>query len=245
MNSSPLVPTPIVDKNGRQTTVHRRSADQSASAKTMPAPAVSPSKPSSDLSPYQRRQLAEGIDSAARVASGSGRSKELVQFVLYSYPDELLLRIEEIQRDKPEGIKLVNYLIMEGVGADEVSEMIHFSPLMEKGIKLFVAQNILRSLHNYPHLPSSKDYSKESPEVLAKAESIVRVKDAMFSFIGVRMFMGMGSTIEDESLITLAVDNADKSVLIAASMKARQTTDVELLREVLRSDSMPVSDGVL
>lgn len=245
MISNPLVPTPIVDKNGRQTTVHRRSGGPvSSSVSAIPAPSSPPTK-TDRLTPYERRSLVDAIEKEARRASVSGRNVELVKHTMYGYPEELLTRISEVQSESGDTARMVNYLLMEGVTGNEVSEMIHFAPFMSSGIRLFVAQNFLRSLHHYPQLPPSDDYGKESEEVRSKAEAIIRVADAMFSYTGVLMFKGVGSMIDEETLIDLAVSNPEKSQLLASAIKSRKTTEIGVLREVLEADNAPLSEGVL
>lgn len=240
--NQPLVPTRIVDRNGKQTTVHRKAAQQSGSEWKPPAVAVSVP---TGLSAEEREQMITAIRYKASASILRGQNMVGLERHLSGFDDDLLKSIRECQVNVPTGHARVNGAIVDKCSSSEVREMIHFSPLVEDAHRYTALMMIIRSLRHYPQLPEATEYSSAEEPVRAKAEALVKVLCEVFWGRGKGAFTGDGSTYPDDELIDLVVSSPEKAELIANFIVDRETTDVNLIRELVANDAVPLSDGVL
>lgn len=247
MASNNLTPTPTVDKNGRQTTVYRKPGRLLEPLRQFPS-VVTPDNAEDAPNKWEARQ--EMLRSISQTASDDlrcGNSPRDIRKHIMTFSDELLERIEACQKEAAPWSRRVNARLVELSSSNEVSETAHFAPLVSEDVLDNAARSMLMSLHYYPQLPNSKDYSQESPEVRLQAEALMRVIDAAMEH-GICRWNGVhveSLVLNDEGFADLVIENSDRVEVIVDFVRDRKMIDVGALREILSMNTSPLSRGVL
>lgn len=250
MASSNLFPTPTVDKNGRRTTVYRKSERPLEPLRQFPS--VSFPAHGNDASGVVngwevRQEKLRGISQHASEVMKCGNSQRDIKKHIMTFPDELLERIESCQKEGALWSRRVDARLVELSDFNEVSETTHFAPLISDDILDNSARSMIQSLHYYPQLPKSKDYSQESPELRLQAEALMRVIDTAIDH-GICGWNGVNVeslVIKVEGFAELVMENKDRVEMIIDFMRDRKIIDVGAIREILSTDAPSLSRGVL
>ena len=240
--TQPLIPTPIVDRNGRRTTVYRKPASSSAAVNLPPVKSTVSQSPTQ----VDRSALIESI--RYNVSQKAARGRNMPELIPYldNFDDDLLVRLKDYHTDDTHGYDRISRAILNRTVANELRELVHFSPLIHHDARDATARMLINSLREYVvQLPSAASYSKTEKPVREKAEALVRVLSAVAHVDGTSAFDGYGNTYPNRELIDLIVSSPEKAELMANVILGRKSTDVNMIREVLINDSVPMSDGVL
>jgi hypothetical protein len=250
MASNNLFPTPTVDKNGKQTTVYRKADRPLEPLRQFPA--LTLPEHSDDISGVAnkweaRQEMLRGISQYASEEMKCGNSQRDIKKHIMTFPDDLLERIESCQKEGSLWSRRVSARLVELSDFNEVSETAHFSPLISDDILDNAARAMIQSLHYYPQLPKSKDYSQESTELRLQAEALMRVIDAAMDhgICGWNGVHGESLVIKVEGFAEMVIENKDRAEVIVDFIRERKRIDVDALREILSTDVPALSRGVL
>jgi hypothetical protein len=250
MASNNLFPTPIVDKNGRQTTVYRKPERPLEPLRQFPSVAA-PENTAISTSVNDdwelRGKMIFHISTTAHDDLRVGSAPNIIARHIRRFPDDVLERVWECQKKSPAAARRVNARLVELSDFNEVSEVAHFAPLVSEDIMDNSARSMIQSLHYYPQLPKSKDYSQESTEVRLQAEALMRVIDAAMDQ-GICGWNGVhveSLVIKVEGFAELVIENKDRVEVFIDFMRDRKMIDVGAIREILSTDVPSLSRGVL
>jgi hypothetical protein len=250
MVSNNLFPTPIVDKNGRQTTVYRKPERPLEPLRQFPSVSA-PEKVTASTSFKDdwelRGKMIFDISTTAHDDLRVGSAPNIIARHIRRFDDDVLERVRECQKKSPAAARRVNARLVELSESNEVSEVAHFAPLISEDILDNSARSMIQSLHYYPQLPKSKDYSQESPEVRSQAEALMRVIDTAIDH-GICGWNGVhveSLVIKVEGFTEMVIENKDRVEVIIDFMRDRGLIDVGAIREILSTDVPALSRGVL
>lgn len=245
-----LVPTAIVDKNGRLTTVHRRAAS------SVPKPSDFPS-PVPRLAERSKQEIIPGIiDELNELKMIDAGDVEYLTEKLDEYTLDFLVRAEAALQESPEMSSLVGLLIESGADEFHINEAIRFFPEMESR-DFWDALRLIKTLHGYyPSLPEEDDYSKASPAVQSQCSALLKVTSAVrLSTRDERGTMRMISVgdknfdrvaiLNDERMIALVLDNPEQAERIIEIITDRGSAEFGMVHAVLHAESLALASGTL
>lgn len=236
---SRLTPTPIVDKNGRATTVHRKMMN-TGSPVTAPAPQL-PAPATFDRTTVINA-LAEGYAAYSNVGSSLYRD-------LDSFPDDVLSRLWELQIEFPKPMPttlafMVKRRVVHRGGLSGVREGLRFFPALVGKYTYRTIDQMVDGLHKYRQLPACEDFSQESETVQSQCEALLRVHCELLG-LPRRSRVSDPDTIFDAALVDLILEEHQRADQIARIITERNSFDTVMIREVLASDSTALGNGVL
>lgn len=246
-----LIPTPTVDKNGKQTTVYRRGYQSGATTRTFPTPTVSePSSARNDLI----GDTALALASAANAPEFSLRS---VTKDLERCSDELIEHVAEVlgsvddERARTKVAVKISLQIMrkpqgEKSGAaheEEVHEELYLYPVVPDAGPTMV-RRIIESVRHLPQFSGMTSLRDASEDDLRNCRALARVMGSALRehLIDPRLD---SYTFEDERVIDLVLEYPERASLIADVIRDRYTLDPVLLREVVESEASALGSGIL
>lgn len=231
--SKPLIPTPVVDKNGRLTTVHKKAVEAGTGSVTIPAPTFA--EPS-----FLERQREIILWSVAGSLRMTAKKQEEVKKTISGYSDGFLPKLVEALEDE-DRTSATAHLIFHGKDEREVGEMIRFLPSTD--ITGFTGSfALIKTLHGYyPGLPDAEDYSLASADVQSQCESLLHVTCAVrecspewFNWMR-RVDVDDDSTmiLKDERLVALALERHDVCLKIVDVIYERESADFDIIGPAL------------
>lgn len=250
MNNSPLVPTPTVDKNGRQTTVYRRVEADNKSANGIPAPRVSGVRvPVSE-------EIVNAISGILMYDEGDREEEELRRY---------LQKLSPVFRETLTGVlNDEDYNFVTSVAAnihdlnDEafLNEFIRF--VREAGINdLGRAGGMVRALHRYPlHLVGGHhDLTKAPDAVQESCSRLLRVTAAleelyeedMTSIRYIDFYNGLSSApiLANDQMIDLVASDAYATEKILEIIATYRTHDVNAIFGIMNGVEPSLAEGSL
>lgn len=226
---SNLIPTEIVDKNGRRTVVHRKPLPVASRVDLFPRPSV-PGYPEE-----KRHEMIREIKAAIE---GEGATASRIAMVtLNQLYDGLLDRLLAVYQERPSNLWRITNLLGSGAGAGFISEALLFYPELSR-CDSFTAVNMMRSLHGYRQLPVSDDYSQEPHPVPEQALALLRVMDCVDREIGGGVFRDHPAfkyVLMDDRITDVVVMNYDQVDRIIGLITDRHSVDAEMISNVLES----------
>lgn len=232
--------TPIVDKNGRRTTVYRKAASSSGAA-VFPSPSV-------DAAGKQRRTVISRLVDGYGV---SGNQRVALMDELASYPDEVLdalwdVHVKDPDPRPPSLAWSVAYRVMQREGVSAVREALYFFPLLggDRYPYNYISQQV-DALHLYPQLPKCEDFTLEDEVVRSQCRSILILHEAVASVVGNETTDRRTGIIAATELVDLTVKEHERAQQIAKIITERNSIDVPMIRSVLDAEVVPLSNGVL
>lgn len=274
MNSN-LVATPIINKNGVRTTVHKRDTGTSSQETALPAPGLNASSGISKFSAVERTtmvdelcDLFESSHLKYKPLSIGINPDDLISLrnKLATYRDEVIVKLHanaqhqtghnkaflSVNKDASEE-DLMNYLVLsEGDQAHE--------RLFELGKGYcFNLPDAVRSLHTYPQL--SYEYTEEHfQKVIALTGVVTAIQSELpderhwedhsngrlITYTpSPRFGKEQLARITSDDLIDLILEQPERWEQIADIVAARGTDDTVLIRSVLDSETQSIRDGLL
>jgi hypothetical protein len=250
--TSNLTPTPVVDKNGRQTTVYKRAEGSVKYATVIPAPVVV--DPAQDEIDAKVNWIIDEIDESVHLSDQEDR--EAVRSTLETYSPEFLIKVEEALQHL-ETVTIASLLIAAGESESLVSEALTFMPQMEV-VRFHESLNLVKSLHRdyYPGLPKVKDYGVADDHVQSQCIAILKISLAMKRYSDdrdgdLRMVdvgtenIDRAAIMADQRMIALVLERPDEADLIVDTIRERGTGEFGVIHAVLSNEAIALSSGTL
>lgn len=237
-----LIPTTVVDKNGRRTTVHKKAPGTSKVASLPPVAALT-----STVSEKERRNsLTETLLSAWPAYDSDSLKGSNARAFLRDCSMESLEGLEHTRVNHPGTFTKMGYMASDGYSEAEVREAMYFYPQM-RGSSYFTARRIMASLHEYRELPYTQDLSSEDEAVRAQCTALIRVIESLIDGDHEDAFHDRQPPfmIRDLGLVEFTVEHPDRADLIAGFVRDRGAADVNVLTELLESESPSLGSGLL
>lgn len=241
MASNNLTPTPVVDKNGRQTTVYRKGA-VSPVVKSLPKVSHVADTVVSD-----RDML---IESLVDGYSAYGLASSSLPRELASYPDEVLDALWELYDADPEGrASSLGGMVRRRIMYDHrdvsgVREALRFFPIVHGFYSYRVLSPIVDSLHRYSELPACEDFTQQPESVQRQCDALLTVHRELLDSYPMGINQG-AHILKSSELIDLIMREPDKAERIGRIIGERKSDDVAMIREVLSAEVKSMSSGVL
>lgn len=239
-----LVPTAIVDKNGRQTTVHKKAANTRTGTSL-------PRVGGSSVSEAKRRNgLVDSVLSAWPYYDVSSAKGHNMLMVLRQCSMDSLERLESMRLENPQVLTMLGFLATDDDSEESLREAMYFYPHMGN-LTFYFARNIMASLHEYRQLPDSRDFSAESDEVRTQCKALISVTNGLINLTQSDLSSSAFRpsqhhfVIDDDALVGFVLDHTDSADLIAGFLQERGVTDVEVLSQLLASESPALGTGLL
>lgn len=248
-----LIPTPTVDKNGRQTTVYRKSGGKGR-AKSVPSPAVSAA---AEARSTKLVQTALEIFRGTQVDAASRRS---IIDQLHNCSDELVERIhssllsvedfdDRLQLSSKIRIKFDKRFYAEDGFEERLDDALYFYPLLPHRSFSF-ADKVIRSLRAYPQLPATKHFKDASSDLMVRYVALARTIDAVLTVSAIsgpfrRGGVGDVYVFDNDKLTELVLDYPEQSDRITSIIKDRGMYDPELLRLIIEGGASALGSGTL
>lgn len=243
-----LIPTPIVNKNGIPTTVYRKPMQIGVVKETLPAPAIG----GGVVNQRTRNILVFAGNvrkEAEKMFSMSDEDFDGIVDDLKTYPDDLLERLVHADAEGVTNMRLVKRLVLVGGGPYKVNEAMHFYPMLAEGVTNYLITKKVESLHHYPQLPKSLDYSSEPEETREKATALLRLIHAVHDDLGAtEAFEASGGhklVLKDDRLTELVLTHYQRIDDIIELMKERETMNPDVIRAFLETDAPALGTGIL
>lgn len=250
--ASNLIPTTVMDKNGKQTTVYRRAEEQNNRAAVIPAP-MSVSKARGE-----RAARIDGIiDEIAESVTISGDvERGYIRSTLEGYSPHFLIKVEDALQHI-ETVTIASTLIQSGESQSFVSEALTFMPQMEV-VGFYESLRLVQSLHKdyYPGLRKVEDYGAADKHLQSQCLAILKVSLAMKRHsedrngdlrmvdVGTEQ-IDRAAIMADQRMIALVLENPDKVDLIVNAIKERRTGEFGIIHAVLNNEALALSSGTL
>lgn len=237
-----LVPTTVVDKNGRRTTVHKKVPGTS---KMVSLPHVAaPSAAVSDKK-RQRDRIRALLDAWPDYAKDSLKGSN-VRTLLMKCSTDSLERLEHTRVNDPGTFIKLGYMASDGCSEADISEAMYFFPEVRSST-YFIARRIMASLHEYRELPCTQYLSSEDEDVRSQRAALIRVIEALIDGDHGEAFYDRQPPfiIRDSKLVEFTIEHSDRSDLIAGLVRDRGATDVNVLAQLLESESPALGTGLL
>lgn len=247
-----LIPTPVVDKNGRQTIVYKRSEGSVRPTTGFPAPLATNS--TQDEIEARTNRIIDEIGESVHLADQEDR--EMVRSTLETYSPEFLIKVEEALQHL-ETVTIASLLIAAGESEPLVNEALTFMPQMEV-VGFHESFRLVKSLHRdyYPGLPKVKDYGVADDHVQSQCLAILKVSLAMKRHSDdrdgdLRMVdvgtenIDRAAIMADQRMIALVLERPDKVDLIVDTIRDRRTGEFGVLHAVLNNEAIALSSGTL
>lgn len=258
-----LIPTRILDRNGKATTVHKK-VDLNGTAKqfSAPPPLAAPTNKVdielfqivSDMNRmmYPADETPDFIHNAETIISKTVTA-------LNAYPEKLRKTIlDYIKTETHEKTRGVLYWVQEGWTEATLNEW--FS--CEEVLQDTQPDQLLRGVHLYPQLPQIEDYTtadeRTQEQVTALLAVTARLEKEKFAreranrddptlndFPLETVGYHQAVKLNNDGLIKLILDRPEQADQIAGIILERGTADAELIQEALVTDSPSLHHGVL
>lgn len=248
-----LIPTPTVDRNGKATTVYRKSVS-STPAKLLPAPVVTN---------YDQAKSGLVMDTVVELFRGTVigiDQREIANAALRSCSSEVVERVHSsltglgFDSGRSElsqllRVKLSYFPERRSELEGELDDALCFYPLVRKR-SYNVAERIIASLRKYPQVPATTErFSGESDEVMAKYVALVRVIDSSIGYPNDRSIFKDDSlglyVFEDDKFTELVLEYPEQTEQIISVIRERGTRDPEAIRMVIEGSTTALSSGAL
>lgn len=230
--TSRLTPTPIVDKNGKQTTVHKKPALSPDSRKALPQPVLN----TREALEYETAVALCANDPTpeSKASETSSQHYDRCRKVLSAYSPATLQRVREIA-ETARGYDLLEMISLDGVPEDTANDYCTLSHVLEAE-KMYKNEGFrhLNALPHYKHLDPiiAGDYPDKR---LAKATAIIRVTKHL-EMMGVDV-LAENPFGEDESWIKFIPDEKLRD-LLTTSDDPEHTADIIIERNIFDEDEI-------
>jgi hypothetical protein len=275
MKNSNLIATPIVNKNGVRTTVHKRDPTTTTKATELPAPDLSRAPGTGKLTAMERTAMVDDLASLFSLSSFPpeiyGNSIDSYHPLvmpfrekLENYSDELIGKLHKssqstdrsngtfllVDDDKSEEY-LLTYLALHGNDYERVFET-------GRGWS-FNLPDAVNSLATYRQLPyeHTDEYYQKATALTGVVAAIQHKipKESHWEDHSEARYLTYTPNPEDEEeslaritsddIIELILERPERWTQIADIITERDTTDASLIRSIIDSDTSAISEGTL
>jgi hypothetical protein len=273
MKSNNLVPTPIVNKNGVRTTVHKKTNPASTATAILPAPGITTD--SAVLSPKGRIEIIKTINSTVKeYQSLNGWNPKKWSYgdlgtTLHSCSDTAIIAIRDLLLTDPKGFlqreERDDFLFAlaqkdEKVSGTTVHEYVTYREHL-KSCTMPTKIKLIKGLHSYTQLPAMENYSDAAPEtktsiiaLLSVAKNLYRsdlIKDLLSPATNSTVSKAPVSSndgplrLTDNNLVALLIERPEAADEITIIITEKGISDGELIRDMIESDTPSIRDGLL
>jgi hypothetical protein len=272
MTNSNLVPTPIVNKNGVRTTVHKKVAPASPATAALPAPAVT--MDSAMLSFKDRREIITMVnDKVKESQSVNGWDSKKWSYgdlgaTLRSCSDTAIIAIRDLLLIDPQGFlqreERDDFLFAlaqkdEKVSGTTIHEYIVYREHL-KGTSMSTKIDLIKGLHTYTQLPAMENYADADQETKANIITLLSVakklysRDLMKNLYSAHLNSTESTTsvssdgqirLTNDNLVALLIERPEAADEIIALIVDKRINDGELIRNMIESDTPSIRDGLL
>lgn len=275
MKNTNLVPTPIVNKNGVQTTVHKRGTTTTSKVIPLPAPIPSTSIGTGNLSSLKRAKIVHNL---SKRFSRNAYPPEVYGVTidsygplimpyrekLGSYSDELLGKLYKaaqstdrsngtfllVNEDKSEEY-LLTYLALHGDNYERI-----FDTGRGYSFNLPDAVNSLATYRQLPYEHTDEYYQKATALTGVVAAIQYKIpKESHWEDHAETRYLTYTANPENEKeslasitsddLVDLILEQPERWTQIADIVVERGTTDASLIRSIINSDTSSIAEGTL
>lgn len=255
-----LVPTTVIDKNGKRTTVHRRPSEQaSAGTSKIPAPDIAqrPVDRGMALDVFHDAVIREyqlnpadfddRIDLQSIMGIASRRS------------DEVLAVLHQALTNGSDHTTVMLDAVSSQQASDTVvSEVIAFAPCLRTGAVMLSAINGLREYGSA--FPYMEDYTKATGRTREQVRGLLTVVSILGDeYPNGQEWESKGLPIEEITdnnhrwyarinngpLLQYVLENPEHAERISEIILHRKTIDTTLIDSIIHSDAPSISDGLL
>lgn len=245
--TSPLVPTPVVDRNGRLTTVHKRADQPVKNAATIPAPVAAVKAQPSKAKLVSA--LADAMDDVLYL--DEPEQKDYLIENLEAHDADFLANL---QREMGNGNDFIpSTLVNDHETKEYINEVLRFAD--HTGQETFPETcALIRSLHLYPQLPNYPDFSEAPEEVQEQCIALMKTANAVANFSSdAGKELETVAVPEREDVFVLRDDALVQAVLAAPENAERLITVIEeqrtgrfaVIDAYLNGGTSPMVSGVL
>lgn len=187
---------------------------------------------------------------------GLHKRLESCAYELATFSDDLLDRVhQELVVNKTKlGVELINILLDE-YNSKTIHDHLVFRPAL-KNSSAHEARLLIRSLRDHTLLPTVDNYTDCDPLITKQAAAILIVTERLYSHYNesrrvgspatwVPLLISNGVRLQFPPIIKLVLSTPESADQIADIMISRETTDAQLIKSILNSDSPSLSNGVL
>lgn len=193
MSNRNLVPTPIVNKNGVRTTVHKKVTLAPSAAVTLPSPAIATG--SAVLSPEGRTEAITMINDKVKESQSLNEwnpkkwSYGDLGTTLRSCSDAVIIAIRDLllvdprgflQREERDDFLFALAQKNEKVSGTTIHEYITYAEHL-RGTPMSTKVDLIKGLHSYHQLPAMQDYSDADQETAVSVITLLSVTKSLYS----------------------------------------------------------------
>lgn len=222
--------------------------------KIMPA-LIRDRKGETTMAQLEKEQRSKCFDVANRVLPSLHKHPERLlrslASTLESYPPELVDEISSVMDERPVIMFKIRSLLKERRAASRVRECLMFLRL-DLAHPMSIEKHIA-GLRYYEQLPESRDYSQEDErtrEIVTAIVSFTAMLDATLEHFDNPPLVSVGMDevfpmIRDERIVDLIIAHPEKATAMAELIIERRNGDYELVRQMVESESLPLTTGLL
>lgn len=246
-----LIPTPIVDKNGKQTTVHRRGGPSGGAAMTIPKPTMSdPNSAREELVKETALILASAANAPEFSLLSVTRDLDCCSDGLVDRIAEVLSTIDDEALKKKVAIKISLQIMRKPKGKqsgaaheEEMHEELYLYPFAPEAGPTML-QRIIVSVRHLPQFSGMTSLRDASDEELKGCRALARVMSTALEERLIDPFSDY-YVFEDERVTDLVLEYPEHARLIAEVIHDRYTLDPVLLRDVVENEASALGSGIL
>jgi hypothetical protein len=248
--NSELLPTLIVDVNGKTTTVHKKPA-ASRSTSTLPAP--------SSLAARQNliASVTNFLEDALPISEDNAQYQQMLTYArntIHSYSNGLLEKIIASSSHDERSRKAIARMIRMRTKPDVIEECIAFFPQIP--MHPSTSEAAIRALRFYPQLTACDNFAKADEQTQKQCVALVTVTSIMdtdFEIIHPDALewheysddANMYPVIKDQRIVNLLMERPEAAQRIADFIKERHTSDFDLIEAMLQGAHSAFDEGAL
>jgi hypothetical protein len=248
---SDLIPTSVVDKNGKQTTVYRRRERSGGVTVTFPTPTVVESRAAREA---LVRETAMVLVSAADAPEYSlitvTRDLDRCSDELIDHIAEVLNAVHDAEVEKKVARKIGLQIMRKPKDGDagaaheeELHEELYLYPFVPEAGPTML-RRIIESVRRLPQFSGMTSLRDASGDELKNCRALARVMSAALEERLLDPYSDY-YVFEDERVTSLVLEYPEHARLIADVIHDRYTLDPVLLREMVESEASALGSGIL
>lgn len=183
------------------------------------------------------------------------RHKDLGALVS-SYPLDLLLKIDDFltlteQKNKTFRGNVIKLYVLEESPAERINEALHFLPMFDLATAN-TARATIASLHEYPQLPPSNDYSNEDPTTIAQCTALICITGSLYYLcrldkegLNRETLLTHDGAIADAQLVELVLAYPEQREQISDFIIQRESINTDLIKAMLTNESPALNHGLI
>ena len=196
--------------------------------------------------PTNRDDLIRKLANELFASHGGQWDIEDFSWNLQRYSDDLLNLLFSSNQSDRSRFHHVRESILHGLPEGAIRERVVFLPEYQSH-RYAVADNIINSLHHYPQLPSTDDFTSAGPDVMKKCSALLAVMDAyrMRNMMSAFRKQDPAYIIADSRIVDLVVSDPGKAFEVTNFIHERRTSDADALLDYFNSSTPALRSGIV